>query len=152
MESTFGVKVDGQLRELRRLLYCGEWIESHALHVYMLHAPDFLGGGRLRAGKSGARNGQERPQTEEDRQRNGQCRRRKGNPSDQRKVGGFYSVPSKMALREIGEQLRWARDAAVETVRWTAKLPFPAFERDYEYVALRHPSEYPLCEVFVPSA
>jgi sulfhydrogenase subunit alpha len=32
-----------QLRELRRLLYCGEWIESHALHVYMLHAPDFLG-------------------------------------------------------------------------------------------------------------
>ncbi len=28
---------------LRRLLYCGEWIESHALHVYMLHAPDFLG-------------------------------------------------------------------------------------------------------------
>jgi sulfhydrogenase subunit alpha len=28
---------------LRRLIYCGEWIESHALHVYMLHAPDFLG-------------------------------------------------------------------------------------------------------------
>ena len=26
-----------------RLLYCGEWIESHALHVYLLHAPDFLG-------------------------------------------------------------------------------------------------------------
>ena len=29
--------------KLRRLLYCGEWIESHALHIYMLHAPDFLG-------------------------------------------------------------------------------------------------------------
>jgi coenzyme F420-reducing hydrogenase alpha subunit len=43
MEDAFGVKVDGQLRELRRLLYCGEWIESHVLHVYMLHAPDFLG-------------------------------------------------------------------------------------------------------------
>src|SRR5215203_50915 len=43
MESAFGVMVDGQLRELRRLLYCGEWIESHALHVFMLHAPDFLG-------------------------------------------------------------------------------------------------------------
>ena len=25
------------------ILYCGEWIESHALHVNMLHAPDFLG-------------------------------------------------------------------------------------------------------------
>jgi hypothetical protein len=35
--------VDGPLRDLRRLLYCGEWLESHTLHVYMLHAPDFLG-------------------------------------------------------------------------------------------------------------
>src|SRR5512135_1377987 len=43
MENALGVKVEGQLRALRRLLYCGEWIESHALHVYMLHAPDFLG-------------------------------------------------------------------------------------------------------------
>jgi Coenzyme F420-reducing hydrogenase, alpha subunit len=43
MEDAFGIEVDGQLRALRRLLYCGEWIESHALHVYMLHAPDFLG-------------------------------------------------------------------------------------------------------------
>jgi len=43
MEHAFGVTVDGQLRELRRLLYCGEWIESHVLHIYMLHAPDFLG-------------------------------------------------------------------------------------------------------------
>jgi coenzyme F420-reducing hydrogenase alpha subunit len=43
IENAFGAKVDGQLRLLRRLIYCGEWIESHALHVYMLHAPDFLG-------------------------------------------------------------------------------------------------------------
>ena len=43
MEQICGVQVDGQLRALRRLLYCGEWIESHALHVFMLHAPDFLG-------------------------------------------------------------------------------------------------------------
>ncbi|MBI5747825.1 MAG: nickel-dependent hydrogenase large subunit, partial [Nitrospinae bacterium] len=43
MEDAFGIKVTGQLRELRRLIYCGEWIESHGLHIYMLHAPDFLG-------------------------------------------------------------------------------------------------------------
>ena len=43
MEDALGVRVEGQLRELRRLIYCGEWIESHALHLYMLHAPDFLG-------------------------------------------------------------------------------------------------------------
>src|SRR6476469_1587100 len=43
MEMACGVEVGGPLRDLRRLLYCGEWIESHALHVFMLHAPDFLG-------------------------------------------------------------------------------------------------------------
>ena len=43
MEMACGVEVGGQIQALRRLLYCGEWIESHALHVFMLHAPDFLG-------------------------------------------------------------------------------------------------------------
>ena len=43
MEDACGVEVGPQIRALRRLLYCGEWIESHALHVFMLHAPDFLG-------------------------------------------------------------------------------------------------------------
>ena len=44
MEDACGVTIDdGPIRDLRRLIYCGEWIESHSLHVYMLHAPDFLG-------------------------------------------------------------------------------------------------------------
>lgn len=43
LENLLGVEVGGKLRDLRRLLYCGEWIESHTLHIYMLHAPDFLG-------------------------------------------------------------------------------------------------------------
>ncbi|MBT8208734.1 MAG: nickel-dependent hydrogenase large subunit, partial [Acidimicrobiia bacterium] len=43
MEHAAGVMVDDQIQRLRRMLYCGEWIESHALHIYFLHAPDFLG-------------------------------------------------------------------------------------------------------------
>ncbi len=43
IEDACGVVVDPRIAELRRLLYCGEWISSHALHVYLLHAPDFLG-------------------------------------------------------------------------------------------------------------
>ena len=43
IEDALGVEVAEPVEELRRLIYCGEWIESHALHVYMLHAPDFLG-------------------------------------------------------------------------------------------------------------
>ncbi|HEX4077223.1 MAG TPA: nickel-dependent hydrogenase large subunit, partial [Candidatus Acidoferrales bacterium] len=46
----------------------------------------------------------------------------------------------------LAEKLKWAREAALETVRWVAKLNFPEFERDYEFVALRHPSEYPFNE------
>ena len=42
-EHLFEVEIDPQVRALRKLFYWGEWIESHALHVYMLHAPDFLG-------------------------------------------------------------------------------------------------------------
>ena len=28
---------------MRRVFYCGEWIQSHALHIHLLAAPDFLG-------------------------------------------------------------------------------------------------------------
>ena len=43
MEDALGIRVGGALRDLRRLLYFGEWIESHTLHAFLLHAPDFLG-------------------------------------------------------------------------------------------------------------
>ena len=43
LETILGIALPGPLRALRRLLYCGEWIESHVLHIAFLHAPDFLG-------------------------------------------------------------------------------------------------------------
>ncbi|MCS6951199.1 MAG: nickel-dependent hydrogenase large subunit, partial [bacterium] len=43
IEDALGLRVPEPILRLRRLLYCGEWIESHVLHVVMLHAPDFLG-------------------------------------------------------------------------------------------------------------
>ncbi len=61
-------------------------------------------------------------------------------------VGGFYRIPSKREWAPLVEQLKWAREAALEMVRWTAQLPFPDFEQEYEYVALRHPDEYPITE------
>src|SRR5712692_5708756 len=62
------------------------------------------------------------------------------------RVGGFYKVPSKQEFGQLTEQLKWGRDAALETVRWTAQLPFPGFEQNYEFVALHHPAEYPFNE------
>ena len=147
MENAFGMVVDGQLRALRRLLYCGEWIESHTLHVYMLHAPDFLGY------PDAIRMAQDYP----DIVKRGLQMKKAGNaivaflggrevhPINVR-VGGFYSVPTKQAFLPLAEQLKWGREAALETVRWVAQLPFPVFERDYEFVALQHPEEYPFNE------
>ncbi len=147
MEGIFGVQVDGVLRDLRRLLYCGEWIESHALHVLMLHAPDFLGY------QSVIEMAQDYP----DLVKKGLELKRVGNdlveliggreihPINVR-VGGFYSVPKKKHLRGMLDRLQRARDIAAELVRWTATLDFPDLEMDYEFVALRHPDEYPLNE------
>ena len=43
MEQALGLTLSEPIADLRRLLYCGEWIQSHVLHTHMLHAPDFLG-------------------------------------------------------------------------------------------------------------
>ncbi len=138
MEDACGVEVPEPIQALRRLLYCGEWIESHALHVYMLHAPDFLGyDGRGRARARRARGGRARARAEEDRQR-----------ADDRSSAGARSTRSTSAsaastgrrrsreLRTLVEPLERAREAALETVRWTAGFDFPERAVDCELVAL----------------
>ncbi|HUK56342.1 MAG TPA: Ni/Fe hydrogenase subunit alpha [Nitrospiria bacterium] len=147
MENAFGVEVGGPLRALRRLIYCGEWIESHALHVYLLHAPDFLGY------EDALRMARDHPGIVERGLRLKQVGNeiirllggREVHPINVC-VGGFYKVPTRRELDPLAERLRWARDAALETVRWTAALPCPDFDQDYEFVALRHPFEYPFNE------
>ncbi|MFZ2467111.1 MAG: Ni/Fe hydrogenase subunit alpha [Parvibaculum sedimenti] len=147
MEAACGVTVGGALRDLRRLLYCGEWIESHVLHIYMLHAPDFLGyEGAVDMARDHAALLQR-----------GLRMKKAGNaiitviggrevhPVNVR-VGGFYRLPERRELTALHDELNWGRDAALETVQWAAGLPFPDFERDYELVALRPADEYPLNE------
>ncbi len=147
IEHAFGVKLDGQLRALRRLLYCGEWIESHALHVIMLHAPDFLGysdaiamardhGNLVRKALRLKKTGNEVMRT---------LGGREIHPVNVR-PGGFYRVPRLAELAPLAEELEQARTVAIDLVRWVATLPFPDLERDYEFVALRHPDEYPMNE------
>jgi sulfhydrogenase subunit alpha len=147
METAFGVKVDPQVRALRRLIYCGEWIESHVLHVFLLHAPDFLGY------QDAIQMAADHPEIAT----RGLQLKKLGNEimtviggreihPINLCVGGFYKVPSKKDLLPLVEKLKWARDASLETVRWTATLPFPDFEQDYEFVALRHPDEYGITE------
>ncbi|KAB2943481.1 MAG: Ni/Fe hydrogenase subunit alpha [Hyphomicrobium sp.] len=144
MEDALGIAVTGPLRDLRRLLYCGEWIESHVLHIYMLHAPDFLGYDSAIA----------MAQDHRDAVRRGLALKKAGNeiltllggreihPINAR-VGGYYRAPRKRELGPLAEQLTQARELALETVKWTAGFDFPDRTRDYTFVALSHPDEYP---------
>jgi len=147
IERALGMRIDPAARLLRRLFYCGEWIESHTLHVYMLHAPDFLGFPDVIAMAGAHRDVVEKA-----------LRLKKiGNRivtllggreihPVSAAVGGFYKTPTKRQLRELVTDLEWALQASLETVQWTAGLDFPNFEQDYEFVALRHPGEYPFNE------
>jgi coenzyme F420-reducing hydrogenase alpha subunit len=145
MERICGVEVGGQLRALRRLLYCGEWIESHALHVFMLHAPDFLGY------ESAVEMAGDHPELVEqalELKKTGNevmtvVGGREVHPINVR-VGGWYRAPRKRELAPLVEKLERAREIALEAVRVTAGLDFPDFERDYELVALSQPDEYPI--------
>ncbi len=143
MEAVCGIELPDALRALRRLVYCGEWIESHVLHTAMLHAPDFLGYDgavelardrrdlvelALRLKKAG---------NELMRVVGG----REVHPINLR-VGGMYRSPTVTELRALVPELEWARDAAVELTRWVASFDFPDFEQDYAFVALRQPGEY----------
>jgi coenzyme F420-reducing hydrogenase alpha subunit len=147
MEDALGIRVEGPLRALRRLLYCGEWIESHALHVFLLHAPDFLG---YPDGIAMARD--HRAWVER-----GLRIKKAGNaivrlmggreihPVNVR-VGGFYRAPSRAELETLFPALEAARGDAAASLAWMSTFPFPELERDYEFVALRHPDEYPFTE------
>jgi coenzyme F420-reducing hydrogenase alpha subunit len=147
LEAACGVKVVGPIRELRRLLYCGEWIESHALHVFMLHAPDFLG---YESAIHMAKDHAEVVTKALELKKIGNdlvtvVGGREIHPVNVR-LGGFYRAPSRRALQPLEERLKRALDLSLETVRFAAGLEFPDFEPDYEFVALRHPEEYPFNE------
>lgn len=145
VEDACGVRVDPSLVALRRLLYCGEWIHSHALHIYLLHAPDFLG---YPDGISLARH--DRAAIER-----GLALKKAGNrlmefvggraihPVNVR-LGGFYSVPSRDDFAPVAEQLRVALDDALETVAWVSRFEFPELELDHELLSLAQPTQYPI--------
>jgi sulfhydrogenase subunit alpha len=145
MEDAMGLTVDDQIRQLRRLLYCGEWIESHVLHMYMLHAPDFLGY------EDALLLAKDKPELVARALKMKKIGNdvmnivggREIHPVNVR-VGGFYRVPRKDELEPLVERLQWGLDQAIDTAKLVSTFDFPDFETEYEFVSLRHPEEYPL--------
>ena len=144
IETIFGVEVEEPIRKLRRLLYCGEWIESHALHIYLLQGPDFYGA------ESAWSKREYLPIAQR-----GLSFKKLGNriltilggrpihPLSV-KVGGFYKVPDKKTLTDLLSELETAHEESLKSIQWAARLPFNDTAWEREYISLRHPGEYPM--------
>ena len=145
IEQVFECEPGPWVRAMRRLIYCGEWLESHSLHIHLLALPDFLGFNSVTA------MAQKFP-TEV---RRGLALQEIGNgiirflggrsvhPVGVR-VGGFHKAP---AINEAKTLLQKVRDRLADAealVRWTATLDLPDSPQDFVSVAVRHADEYPM--------
>jgi len=144
LENALEIQVTPEIRSLRRLMYDAEYIESHALHIYMLQAPDLLGY------ESALSLAEVAPEVVKKALRLKKIGNlilktiggRSVHPVNTA-VGGFYRWPSTGSLKALLPDLEWGLEAAIETARWAATLPYPELEvYDYEFVATHNPDEY----------
>ncbi len=147
LEAALHIQITPEIRSLRRLLYCGEWIESHGVHMHLLHIPDFFG----------CHSSIELAKLLPEQVNRGLRLKKIGNrllevmggravhPINVA-VGGFYKAPPVVELRSLLPDLQWGLDAAIAVAHWVAAFEFPGFVVDCEMVALRHPMEYPMNE------
>ena len=145
LERALGVTVTPAIDTLRRLVYCGEWIQSHALHVHLLHAPDFLGY------ESGFTMAVDHPVLVERGMRLKAIGARIMEVVGGRAVhpinlavGGFHRAPSTAAIRGLVPDLEWGLAAAEALVREVSRFDVPPFMVEHEYVSLRAAEGYPL--------
>ena len=142
-ENALGVEISEQTQLLRKLVFHGEIIDSHVLHVYMLVAPDFFGAGSvlplasshpevvLRALRIKKLSGD-------------LCAMVSGRHTHPiaMTVGGFTHLPTEKEMLAMRERLVAAREDMDETIALLKTLPWPAFERETEYVSLKKDDEY----------
>ncbi|BCB95548.1 Ni/Fe hydrogenase subunit alpha [Dissulfurispira thermophila] len=144
IEKIFNIEVEKPIKELRRLLYCGEWIESHALHIYLLNGPDFYNIESAWSSKEYLTIAKK-----------GLYFKKLGNeiltilggrsvhPISIR-VGGFYKMPDKKSLSALLPELKKAYEESLKEIKWVAGLQFNDNSWDTEYVSLIHDNEYPM--------
>jgi coenzyme F420-reducing hydrogenase alpha subunit len=145
LETIFGLEAGPQVQAMRRVFYCGEWIQSHALHIHLLAAPDFLGfdsaPAMARTYPDEVRRGLELQAVGNDIIRLfgarsvhpvGAC------------VGGFHHTPDRQSIELLLVKLRAALPQAEALLRWTATLDLPEDEQTFCSVALAHPEDYPM--------
>lgn len=153
LEAALGVKISSEVRDLRRLLYCAEYIESHALHIYMLQAPDLLGH------ESALTLAEVAPDVVKSALRLKKVGNNLLKAIGGRSVhpvntcvGGFYRWPDVNSIKDLLPDLEWALQASIDTVQFASGLNYPDFEMDYEFVALTRPDEYAIYDGDIASS
>lgn len=147
MEQIGGITIPPQAQSVRRLLMCGEWIVSHTIHIFLLHAPDFLG----------YANAIDMAKHYPEQMKQGLALKEVGNQILKTlggrsvhpiniKVGGVFRLPSSEDLSYLKEQLKSAIELAHETLRWVSSFSFPEFTEEYIFISLSTPKSYPLTE------
>ena len=143
LEKLFGVELSPWARAMRRVFYCGEWIQSHSLHIHLLAAPDFFDCG----------NAIELAKIAPDEVRRGLRIQGVGNelmdlfgarsvhPVGVR-IGGFHAAPALSRIQDMRDKLRAALPEAEALVRWAARIPMPPDDQAFVSVAMRHPTAY----------
>lgn len=147
LENICNIKPNHWLRQMRRLFYCGEWIESHSIHIHFLAAPDYFG----------YHSATEMAKDFPEEIRRGLRLQAIGNDIIKflgarsvhpvgAQVGGFYHAPSINAAKILLQKLQENIKDAEALIDWTAALPFPEENQDFICVALQHPNEYAIYE------
>jgi sulfhydrogenase subunit alpha len=143
LERLFGVELSPWARAMRRVFYCGEWIQSHSLHIHLLAAPDFFG----------CNSAIELARVDPEAVRRGLRIQALGNELMELfgarsvhpvgiRVGGFHAAPSVPRIRAIVDKLRAALPEAEALVQWASRIQLPPDDQGFVSVALRHPADY----------
>jgi sulfhydrogenase subunit alpha len=143
VERALGIQPSEQTTNLRKLIYLGELIDSHILHIYMLVAPDLVGVksviGILEANQQVVARALRMKKVAGD-----LCAAIGGRHTHpiSMVVGGFSAVPSPQQMEARLDDLKLMRKDVADTVEFFQGLQFPEFERETEYIALIDPQEY----------
>ncbi len=147
IERIYNLSIHPTVRALRRVMYCGEWLESHALHIHLLAAPDFLG----------FSNAIELGAAYPEQVKRGLRLQALGNKLIKMlggrsvhpvgvKVGGFYRVPSRNECDAMLTELKDAVEQCEQLILWLSEVPLPSDEQVFTSVALQHSNEYSMNE------
>jgi sulfhydrogenase subunit alpha len=148
LEKAMGVfdRLDAPIQTLRDLIYCGEWIESHVLHMFMLHLPDFLG---YESAISMAADHRETMKRALHIKKTGNAiitllGGRSVHPVGMC-VGGFHSSPDSSDVAGLLPSVKGSLEEMIQLTLFLAQnVQYPDLERDYEFVALCPDDAYPM--------